>query len=211
MFNWLKNLGHSISSLFIKAVDVETGIFDAYFSIKDDIEAALATLRDFQRFEMKPLWKSRVISVPRVVENVQEITDIIVHGFRDKFQELHGAVHEIVNLVGEQRGPPPDDGAGGIADVQSKMATIKLATIRLKESMHVLLNMVQMLDDLKQRFESLSDLFLPQGSTKKTVDEHYRKRQSARHEKKQNVADHVASSIGKAHKSRSNRAAKKRR
>lgn len=176
MLNWLRRLGHSISELFFHAVDAETGIFDAYFSIKDDVEAAVRTLQDFERFEMKPLWKTRVISVPRVVDNVNEITDIIVHGFRDKFTELSGAIHEIVNLIGEQRGPPPDDGAGGIADVQSKLTTLKLTTIRLKEAMHHVLEMVQMLDDLKQRFESLDALFLPSGSSKKVVDAHYRKR-----------------------------------
>ncbi len=177
MFDWLKRLGHSISSLFLKAVDAETGIFDAYFSIRDDVEAAVRTLRDFEKFEMAPAWKTRVISVPRVVENVQNITDIIVHGFRDKFEELHGSIAEIVNLVGEQRGPPPDDGAGGIADVQSKLATLKLASIRFKDAMHQVLDLITMLDDLKHQFENLESLFLPQGSTKKTVDEHYRKRQ----------------------------------
>jgi hypothetical protein len=43
--------------------------------------------------------------------------------------------------------------------------------------MHDVLTITQMLQDLQQRLETLDDLFLPKGNPKKTVDEHYRKRQ----------------------------------
>jgi hypothetical protein len=34
-----------------------------------------------------------------------------------------------------------------------------------------------LIDDVKRRVETLDDLFLQQGNTKKSVDRHYRKRQ----------------------------------
>ena len=174
--DWFRSLGHAVGSLFTSAVDSETGIFDAYFSIKDDVEAAVRTLEDFKHFDFNPAWKNRVINVPRAIDGINDVADIIVHGFKDKFIELRDVVREIVSLIGEQRGPP-EEGAGGLANVQSKLATVKLVTIRLKAAMHNVLELEQMLSDMKQRVETLEDLFLPQGSTKKTVDEHYRKRQ----------------------------------
>jgi hypothetical protein len=176
MFDWLRALGHSISSLFTKAVDFETGIFDAYFSIKDDMVAFVKTLDQFKHFEFKPEWKTRVINVPRAYDGINELFDIVVHQLKDRGQELRDVVQEIVNIVQEQRGPPPDDGAGGIANVQTKMATVKLAMVKLKTAMHKFLEIEQMLADVKARTETLDDLFLPQGSTKKTVDIRYRKR-----------------------------------
>lgn len=176
MFNWLRNLGHAISGLFTSAVDFETGIFDAYFSIKDDMIAFVATLQGFKKFEFKPEWKTRVINVPRAWDGINELFDIVVHQLRDRGIELRDVVSEIVTIVEEQRSPVPDDGAGGIANVQTKMATIKLVMVKLKDAMHKFLEIEQMLADVKSRVETMDDLFLPQGSTKKTVDIRYRKR-----------------------------------
>ena len=174
--DWFRGLGSGIASLFTHAVDTETGLFDAYFAISDDVKAAVATLESFKHFTFDPKWKNRVINVPRAVEGINDVVDIVVHGFKDKFTELKDVVEEIVNLVGESRGPP-EEGAGGLANVQSKLATIKLVTVKLKVAMHDVLQLEQMLADMKQRVETLEDLFLPQGNPKLTVDEHYRKRQ----------------------------------
>jgi hypothetical protein len=179
MLNWLRRIlgqiWNALGGMFTQAVDTETGIFDAYFSMKDDFEAAVRTLEDFKHFDFAPQWKTKVISVPRAIEGINDLFDIVVHQLKDKFTEVRDVVREIVNIVGEQRGPP-EEGAGGIANVQAKLATIKLITVRLKTAMHGLLQLEQMLSDVKSRVETLDDLFLPQGSTKKTVDIRYRKR-----------------------------------
>ena len=176
MPSWLRSLGHGIASLFRSGVDFETGAFSAFFSIKDDVTAFVANLRGFQHFEFDPKFKTRVINVPRAYEAINDLFDIILHGLRDKFQDLAQAVETVVNTI-EQHNPPGEEGPSGIANVQERMTTIKLAIVDFQKAFHIALDIEQTLLDVKQRVETLEDLFLPQGSTKKTVDAHYRKRQ----------------------------------
>ena len=173
---WFRGLGHAIGSLFTASVDAETGAFTAFFAIKDDITAMIARIDGFKRFTFDPKWKTRVINVPRAVEGFQDLYDIIFHSLRDKFDELRQAVETVVATI-EQHPPPGDEGPSGIANVQARLTTIKLAIVNFQAAFHLALDLEQTLLDIKQRIETLDDLFLPQGNTKKTVDEHYRKRQ----------------------------------
>jgi hypothetical protein len=174
MINWLKGIGAAIARLFTASVDAETGIFTAFFSIKDDVNAFVANLQSFGRFEFDPKWKTRVINVPRAIEGIQELFDILIHGLRDKFTELARTVETLANtLEGTGR---QDDGPSGIANVQERLTTIKLACVHFQEAFHQALEIETMLLDIKNRVETLDDLFLPQSSSKTSVDVHYRKR-----------------------------------
>ncbi len=177
MFNWLRSLGHAISNLFTSAVDFETGIYTAFFSMEDDTKAFIAQLSGFKHFEFDPKWKTRVINVPRAYAGINELFDILMHGLLDKFKALGESVTTLVNVIKSDSGRPvPDDGGPGVAAVQEKMATIKLAVTDLQTAFHLALDIEQTLLDLKQRAESLDDLFLPAGRTKTAVTVHYRKR-----------------------------------
>lgn len=173
--DWLRRLGRALSHLFVQAVDTETGVFDAYFSMSDDIHAFVANLRGFRRFEFDPKFKTRVINVPRAYDAINDLLDIIIHGLRDKFTELGDRVTTIKNTL-EPSHAPPEEGAGAVANVQAQLATFKLACVHLKEAFHDALEIEQMLLDVKQRLETLDDLFLPQGNPKQIVDKHYRAR-----------------------------------
>jgi len=173
---WLRSLGHGIGSLFQASVDAETGAFTAFFAIKDDVTTFVETLRNLKRFDFDPKFKTRVINVPRAYDGINDLFDIIFHGLRDKFDELRHAVETVIATI-EQHPPPGDEGPSGIANVQERLTTIKLAIVNFQQAFHNAVQLEQMLVDIKQRLETLDDLFLPQGSTKKTVDKHYRQRQ----------------------------------
>lgn len=174
--NWFRQIGGALKNLFVSAVDTETGIFDAYFSMKDDVDAFVSNLHGFQHFEIDPKWASRVITVPRAIDGINELFDIVFHQLHDKFQQFAHELQTVVNVIEQQGKQPPEEGAGGIANVQANLATFKLAATNLKDAFHTALAIEQMLLDVKQRLESFDDLFLPQGSSKTTGDFHYRKR-----------------------------------
>jgi len=167
----LRSLGH----LFTASVNFETGIFDAFFSIKDDVHAFIANLSQFERFDFDPKWKTRVISLPQAWDSIFELVDIITHGFKDKFIELERSVETLLNTI-QQSPRAPDEGPSGIANVQERLTALKLAVVDFQQAFHTALQIEQMALDVKQRLERLDDLFLPQGSSKTVVDVKYRKR-----------------------------------
>lgn len=172
----LKALLHLLAGLFTSAVDAETGVFDAFFHIQDDVHAFVLNVRQFERFDFNPQWKTRVISLPAAWDSIQDLIELIFHGFRDKFIELERAVTVVVNVLKDSTGRVPDEGPSGIANVQAKLATMKLAMVHFQQAFHAALELETMALDLKQRLESLDDIFLPQGSSKTVVDISYRKR-----------------------------------
>jgi hypothetical protein len=172
----LQAILRSLGNLFTSAVDAETGIFDAFFTIQDDVHAFVANLDQFARFDFDPKWKTRVISLPAAWDSIFDLVDIITHGFKDKFVELERSVQTLTNTL-QQRGiRQPDEGPSGIANVQERLAAIKLAVVNFQQAFHTALEIQQMALDVKNRLESLDDLFLPQTSAKRVVDIKYRKR-----------------------------------
>src|SRR5215471_11557065 len=89
-----------------------TRILSTYEQIVADTLNLRNFLSDLQHFDFDPKWKTRVINVPRAVDGMNELLFIVIHGFRDRFAEIHVAFHELVTAL-EGHGPGqqfPDPG-----------------------------------------------------------------------------------------------------
>ena len=183
MLNWLwQQLRHLWQIIFKTGEQMDdnsTKVISTYEAIVTDTENLIQTLRDLKHFDFDPKWNTRVISVPRAMDSVNELLDIVLHGIRDRFQELHVSVSVLVaSLKGRApiEGHLPDPG-GTMARVVEYVGDLDVAWKAFGHAYHDAVDFISLIDDIKQRIETLDDLFLPQNSTKKTVDEHYRKRQ----------------------------------
>src|SRR5262249_438618 len=113
----------------------------------------------------------------RAVDGMNELLFIVIHGFRDRFAEIHVAFHELVTAL-EGHGPGqqfPDPG-NAMGKVVAYVGDLDVAWRAFGRAYHEATNLVEMIDEVKHRIETLDDLFLPQGNRKETVDAHYRKR-----------------------------------
>src|SRR6478736_47735 len=184
MFNLLDKLRKFLAWLWDKVIhgavsvdDSSTKIIGTYEQIVADTLNLRDALRDLQRFQFDPMWKTRVTNVPRAIDGMNDLLFIVLHGFRDKFTLIHNAFAELVAAM-EGKGPGqhfPDPG-NAMGKVVAYVGDLDVAWKAFGRAYHQVTDLVTMLDDVKHRIETLDDLFLPQGSTKKTVDEHYRKR-----------------------------------
>lgn len=157
-----------------------TRIIGTYEQIVADTRNLVLFLRDIPHFEFNPAWKTRVINVPRAQEGINDLLFIIINGFRDKFGEIHSAFQELVAAL-EGKGPGqqwPDPG-NAMGKVVAYVGDLDVAWRAFGRAYHAATDLAGLVDDLKRRIETLDDLFLPQGSTKKTVDIKYRKRNAA--------------------------------
>ena len=175
--DWFSSLGGSIKSLFLSTEEHTIGVVETFFKIKDDLASAVSTLKGFKTFEFDPSLKTRVISVPRAYEGIQDLLDLIIHGLRDKFDELHHATETLLaDLEGLHGRTTDQEGPSGVANVASKFATIAIGLDHFQQAFHKVLELEQMLLDIKERLETLDDLFLPQDRPREYVTERRRKR-----------------------------------
>jgi hypothetical protein len=154
-------------------------VVSTYEGIVTDTVNLINFLRDLREFDFDPKFQTRLISVPKAWDAFNELFDIIFHGIRDRFNELHVAVSA---LVASLKGRSPAGGhfhdpGGTLANVVDYIGDLDVAWKQFGIAYHDAVNLVELIDDVKRRLETLDDLFLPQGNPKKTVDAHYRKRQ----------------------------------
>ncbi len=188
MVKWLKDLGHSLTGIYGlltqlwgKVLDVKNKTLSLFTDIRTLIDNTEAVVNDIKTFTINPKWSSRVIVAPRVVERIQELYDVPTRIITD--------VKDLVSLLKEKIEPAEVnvEDVGDLDGVPLKLAkagekilgwaVLLLDALTAIESMIADLN--DIVDALKTTLEDLNGLdalFLPQTSTKKTVDKHYRSR-----------------------------------
>jgi hypothetical protein len=177
----LKDIWHGIWNFFknlFSAVDKQIiGVAE----FVDKIEAALLNaqqqLKDFQTFDFDPKFKTRVISVPRAVNSFQDLWLTITQDLLAKFRELENNVKFIKDRL---TGNVPREGTEAeVPAAVNLLSEIQTFLTVFGDTFTKLVDLTGTIDDIKKRIETLDDLFLPQGSTKTTVDIKYRKRNAA--------------------------------
>lgn len=157
------------------------GLDQAYTGFGDVVDAvtvgaanAKQQLSDFSHFDFNPKFNTRVISVPRAISGAQDLWDEIRNGLIQKFTTI---VDDAKNLTDSIKSIPPRiPGEPILQRTALILSFIHATNDEIASLITEVLDFTGMIDDIKQRIESLDDLFLPQGSTKTVGDFHYRKR-----------------------------------
>src|SRR3954463_5842276 len=99
MLAWLRGLWSSLVDAVLRtsahAAEAAVQQVDVFSQLEADTDRLVQAIHDLHRFEFDPKWNTRVINVPRAVDGIQEIFDIVVHGFRDKFLVLFQALQTL--------------------------------------------------------------------------------------------------------------------
>ena len=177
-WDWLKKLWHALVDAVLRtsahAAESIEGHFDVFTRIEDDTHHLIETIKDLKKFDFDPKWNTRVILVPKAIEGIQDIFDIVVHGLREKFEELEQA---IFTLKGALRVPPKQpDPQGMLANITVIFGRIDKALQVFEAAYKKLTELVDMIDDVKQRIETLDDLFLQQQNPRSWETVHVRRR-----------------------------------
>lgn len=183
MLSWLTRLWKALVDAVFRttahAAESATQQLDVFSQLEADTLNLVHAVNDLKKFHFDPKWKTRVINAPRAIEGVQDIFDIVVHGFRDKFSELHQSILTLkVALEGLQIGhfgsPEPQ---ARLTKITDWLGGLYVGLQAFEKAYKNVTDIATMVDDVKQRIETLDDLFLPQGNPKLVVDAHYRRRQ----------------------------------
>ncbi len=178
MWQWLRRLWRLLVDAVLRtsahAAESLEQHLDVYTLLERDTLNLIHSVRDLKHFHFDPKWKTRVILVPQAIQGIQEVFDIVVHGFRDKFSQMYQA---ILTLKGALHAPPPSpDPQSAITRIVNIIGQVEVALRAFELAYKDLTDLVQMIDDVKQRIETLDDLFLQQGNSRVWVTEKLRQR-----------------------------------
>jgi hypothetical protein len=165
-------------TIFTKFRDSTIGILDAASQLNDSVRTVIDTVVHFQE---QPHIKSRVISLPRVVQNVQELVALpgqIISALEEMWSNLKGKltpdafdVEELEGLedlraIVTKFGTKISAGFEKILGVVSIIVD-SLVTIRTTiDDLQTIVDAVQtVIDDV----ENLNGIFLPQSNPRKTL------------------------------------------
>lgn len=159
----------------VNIVDNLHRIVEAFDETKDSIEREVQKIKEFK---FDPKWKTRVISVPQAVDQIKDLVDTVVAGFKDKIAEIRAPIHDL-SLIFKAEALESQS----IADQPSKLAKVgvkidEIATMidDLADAMESVKDMAELFEKITEDIQSLDEVFLPQGKTKQLVDVSYRKR-----------------------------------
>ena len=178
IWDWLKRLWNALVDAVLRTSAHAAESIDQHVDVFQRIEADTRNLmnavRDLKKFHFDPRWNTRVILVPKAIEGIQDIFDIVVHGFRDRFEELFQAVQTLRAAL--HKPPKSPEPQGMLTNITIIFGQLDKALQTFEAAYKKLTDIVEMVDDVKKRIETLDDLFLQQGNARKWEDVHIRSR-----------------------------------
>ena len=139
---------------------IEKTINDA----SNSIEQFKAQIEDLVDFEFNPKWKTRVISVPFVIDNLQDLRDSLIEDFKTAISDLEHKFNDLKNFTTNV--PDPGDPGTGIAFANAFNWVIYMIKVveAIGPALQSLLDITQIIDTLKHAVEDLDPLFLTQSN-----------------------------------------------
>lgn len=141
----------------------------AYAAAKADAEA-------LSYFHFDPKFSTRVFTAKSAVGGFNTLWHTIRHELVDKFTEIEQGVAQLIDQL-RHGGSTHEAGEPALAAAVDKLQDVHAFLDRLGDLVTQTVNLATIIADVKQRIETLDELFLTQGHPKLTVDSSYRKRQ----------------------------------
>jgi hypothetical protein len=151
-----------------------TGFSELFDAAYDGAERGRQTIQGFVHFDFDPDFKTRVISVPRGIEGMQDLWLTIREDLLQKFLDIKDHVESVLNQIHNL--PPNPPGTPILQRTALVLSFIHALNSDLARLIREIMDLTGIVDDIRNRIETLDDLFLPSNSRKRVVDISYRKR-----------------------------------
>jgi hypothetical protein len=151
-----------------------TGFGEVVDAVTEASANARGQLEAFVKIDFNPKFKTRVISIPSAIEGVQELWDEIRSGLLDKFIQLAAEFSDLLKSI--KTIPPRAPGEPILQRTALILQFIHATNTEIASIVRQLLDLATIINDIKNRIETLDDLFLANNSKRTTVDVAYSKR-----------------------------------
>jgi hypothetical protein len=150
-----------IAGVFINIRDYTIGAFEDAVALISEVEDEYDKII---HFDIQPHWRSRVISVPRVMENIKQLAalpQIVINAVKDLISNFKTRMQstEVIE-VGEEFLPI----LGQVFAIATLIAEILLAIRSTIDDVKAIVDAIQ---TVREDLENLDGLFLPQHNARK--------------------------------------------
>ncbi len=157
---------------------------DKITSIAQNVRRLAASLKlesnRIQKFKIDIHWKSRVINVPKAIDNFKSLIHDLTGGLHDKILEIAKPFETFRHDLALIAQTPPDPQLGklvtSINAVETFVTQLDLLVGQVDTAIQDALSLTALFDRVLQDIEHLEDLFLAQGSRRTLVTAKYWKR-----------------------------------
>lgn len=143
--------------------DISTIIADAQ-ELKASLEREVQALKDF---EFDPQWKTRVINVPKAIDQIKALVEKIAQTFGGKFQQILQPFKDLHTLLQQEAAPDPlGDKPSALVQASVKYGHIVVAVHSLATAMDDIKDMASLFEELTNDIKTLDTIFLQQGNSR---------------------------------------------
>jgi hypothetical protein len=186
-FHKLGQILQAIGSFFSSFFKQETQFFQFFFTLQDTVNKAKQQIDDFKQWtvdaEVLDSWRTRVISVPKVVEEIKNLKDEILDTFGPKLIALRDDVKNFVDGFQQQSQPPvgAEADAGALTNTTLRIQKIVDQLNAIVTLINDLLDFTGEIDTIKKKILGLEGLFLQQKNPRFSLKKKIRARRGKIH------------------------------
>lgn len=168
----LSAIGSFISSFFDVwnvSIDDVQGIIDDVKAIKSNVELEISKLKSFQ-FDAK--FKTRVITVPVAIDQLRDLTELIVHDTTDKLSSVVDPLRELVLVWKQSSGDVGDpNNPNGLAKAATFLREVETTLKLVRQALDSVKDVSALFVTITDRIKNFDDLFLQQGNSRMRLTE----------------------------------------
>jgi hypothetical protein len=154
----------------INVLDNAQRLHDNFLALKNNIPVQIKRVHDFK---FDPHWKSRVINVPIAINQMKRLVEEVSTGWRDRLATFEDPLHEFVLIFKAEKSAAgdPNQQVSAVSKAAVKIDEIATLLAQLAKASDTLIEIDRMFDDVLKFFQSLDQVFLQQGNSRKWLTE----------------------------------------
>jgi len=171
-----KNLWDELKSVLSAVTNFLSNFLDVWTVTTDDIDAIIA---DFQVIKgnlqaevdklqhlHKPAWKTRVISVPRAMEALHEMVDLIRDDLFSRAEDVITPLHDLVLTFQSEKASLESsmDKPTALARTASFLHAVETALSQVRQAMDAAKDVTELVTEITDKLNGFELIFLQQGN-----------------------------------------------
>jgi hypothetical protein len=171
-----KNLWDELKNVLSAVTNFLSNFFDVWTVTTDDIDAIIVDFHVIQgniqaeveklQHLHKPNWKTRVISVPRAMEAMHEMVELIRDDLFSRAQDVLTPLHDLVLTFQAEKASLQNslDKPTALARTASFLHAVETAISQVRQAMDAAKDVTELVADITDKLNGLELIFLQQGN-----------------------------------------------
>ena len=160
-------IGHFLASFLGSTLDVIDNIDRIGIALQDAKQEIEDGVQEIKDFKFDPKWKTRVINVPKAIENIHALVEEMTDDFKARLERISNPVFAFKLLFHADFSA--GDHVSGLTKTAIKMEQVALLIKELADAFEEISRFADLFNSLIGDVEDLDKLFLQQGNSRRRL------------------------------------------